>query len=83
MIIPVCTVVTMLSVCMGYGGNRSIYVENTAQSVSGNMEIELHQLPDETYSWYQIPLSEFHEAYYRRYYQLDDAKIIYIFDGEN
>ena len=83
MLIPVCTVVTMLSVCMGYGGNRSIYVENTAQSVSGNMEIELHQLPDETYSWYQIPLSEFHEAYYRRYYQLDDAKIIYIFDGEN
>ena len=40
--------------------------------------IVIREVPNDIYSWYTVPFSEFHERYYREYYNIgDEIEIIY------
>lgn len=74
------TVLSLLILLVGYADNSSTHYQNLKNTLEKNTEtICLSQLPDETYSWYFVPFGEFHEKYYRLYYQIsDDIDIEYI-----
>ena len=75
------TVAALLILFIGYQKNSvqlKKNIENT-QNVRKNEKIHIFELENEEYSWYSIPMGEFHEEYYRRYYDLPDtAEIEYI-----
>lgn len=68
-------VVTLGILLLGYAQNVSTYIiniENT-KSIDGDIKnLKLKELPDDTYSWYFIPMLEFHENYYKSYYELPE-----------
>ncbi len=70
----IATVVALLVLFIGYNNNRTIHkmnIQNTlAAEESG--KIRLYELEDDTFSWYFIPMGEFHENYYRRYHGLSN-----------
>lgn len=70
---------SMAILIIGYAGNVRVYEENLASTHAPQAQIvTLKELPDDTYSWYLIPLSEFHESYYRRLYGIpEDVQIVY------
>lgn len=77
--------ISLLILVIGYGRNAVIHIENIKSTSSAVQtgEAVLYELRDDTYSWYFIPMIEFHENYYRRYYNLPDfVKIKYI-ENEN
>ncbi len=63
----------------GYAGNVQTYkenIQNTRQPEKG--VIVIREVPNDIYSWYTVPFSEFHERYYREYYNIgDEIEIIY------
>ncbi len=76
-VIALCSVIALLSICIGYGSNVITYRNNLDATRSKVDPIVLKSLPNYDYSWYHMPLSDFHEDYYRQYYNLDDANILY------
>ena len=71
----------MISVCIGYGSNVSIYRGNLAATHSKQNSITLKSVPEFEYSWYHMPLSEFHENYYKQYYGIENTVIQYDTDS--
>lgn len=78
-------VLALLILVIGYAENAVIHMGNIKSTTSAAQtgEVVLHELPDDTYSWYFIPMIDFHEDYYKRYYGLPaDTNIKYI-ENEN
>lgn len=75
-ILSVCAVLASLAVLViGYAHNAPTHFENignTRASVETG-ELILHELPEDTYSWYFVPFGDFHEHYYRLYYDLPNS----------
>ena len=71
---------------IGYNENRDIHTENIkmVEYVNNHNEVSsITILPydDEQYGWTSPPLSEFHERYFRSYYNIpDDVDIMYAED---
>ena len=43
-----------------------------------NHTIVIEELPDDIYSWYFVPIGEFHENYYRILHEIPDSvEIVY------
>lgn len=79
--IPCATVFSLIMLLAGYAGNAQIHTENiqASKNASGQSILEIQALRKDMYGWYSVPLSEFHEGYYRRYYELpDNLEIHYI-----
>ena len=71
----------MIMLLVGYAGNAQIHTENirASKNAFGQRILEIQALRKDMYGWYSVPLSEFHEGYYRRYYELpDNLEIHYI-----
>ena len=48
------------------------------QKVPKNQTVVIQELPDDTFSWFFVPISEFHEKYYRILHEIpEDVEIIY------
>ena len=62
-----------------YGQNAQTHKLNLQSTVAPeNQTIVIRELPDDTYSWYFVPVSEFHEEYYRILYDIPEhVEIIY------
>lgn len=75
--VRLCTVVSLLTMCLGYGLNFTTYQDNIKSTLESSDVITIKAVPYEIYSWYSTPFSEFHENYYRIYYGLDSQIIIY------
>ncbi len=76
-LIALCGIMPMLSISIGYRSKVSTYRENLNSTCSDTNHMALKSLPKPNYSWYSIPMSEFHENYYKRYYGLEDVIIQY------
>lgn len=73
------SVVTAMAILLsGYAGNVSTHVENITRTeqASEHGELRLQELPNDGYSWYFIPMGEFHENYYRVYHGIPDSVAI-------
>lgn len=66
------SIMILLNLAIGYAANRETYCENNINSEETKEEIVLTELPNETYSWYSIPMNEFHERYYKMYYGIPE-----------
>jgi hypothetical protein len=80
MVITCCgSAAAMLILLIGYGRNvetHKINLQSTA--AQKNQRIVIQELPDDTYSWYFVPVSEFHEEYYRILHDIpEDVEIVY------
>lgn len=73
----ICCVGSLGLLCVGYGSNLPTHLSNIQSAKAGADTVVTSALPNPVYSWYQIPFSEFHEGYYRQYYSLGDANILY------
>ncbi len=71
-------VAAMTILLLGYTSNVSTHVENIARTkqVSECGELRLQELPDDVYSWYSLPMGEFHENYYKVYHGIPDSVVI-------
>ena len=74
------TVFSLLVLCIGYGRNASVHHLNLADTKAPNVHsIEIRELPNDVYSWYFVPIGEFHENYYRILHDIpQDTEIIYV-----
>ena len=66
---------------VGYRENSQIHKQNiaAAESAEKNDKIEIQDYEDEQYGWNSPPFSEFHESYFRNYYNIpDDVLIKYV-----
>lgn len=73
-------IAALLILFLGYARNVPVHLQNLKQTTenSDSGELHLEALPDETYSWYFIPMGEFHEEYYKIYHTISDSvEIIY------
>lgn len=82
-VVRMCTVALLFTLCLGYGLNYTIYEDNVKSTLEASDVIIIKAVPYEKYSWYQTPFSEFHENYYRIYYGLENQKIIYKIQEES
>ena len=71
--------VALLVLLNGYGQNVQTHEMNLRNTAAPqNQTIVIWELPDDTYSWYFVPIGEFHEEYYRILYGIpEDYEIIY------
>ena len=71
----VCVLFSLISLLVGYRQNVPVHRENieNTESATQTGKLSLRELPDDTYSWYFIPMGEFHEDYYKRYYELPET----------
>ena len=69
----------LVGLILGYAQNVPTHRQNlraTAQMHNGTVNIE--ELPDDRYSWYFVPIGEFHEDYYRILHEIPDSvEIVY------
>ena len=75
-----CTVVLAMAILIaGYAKNTPVHrqnLRNTAQITDSTIVIA--ELPDDLYSWYFVPIGEFHEDYYRMLHEIPDSvEIVY------
>ena len=72
--------VSMIAIFIGYGTNIKVHLKNLENTnhVKNGGSIILEELPDELFSWYFIPIDEFHEKYYRLYNEIpENVEIVY------
>ena len=71
-------VAAMTLLLLGYANNVHAHIANIEQTklTSDYGELRLQELPNDTYSWYFIPMGEFHEDYYRVYHNIPDSVVI-------
>lgn len=74
----VAVVSALVILFVGYAGNAATHIANLSRTsqVSSQNELVLQELPDDLYSWYFIPMGEFHESYYRLYHCIPDSVVI-------
>lgn len=75
-----CAVVLAMAILIaGYAKNTPVHrqnLRNTAQITDSTIVIA--ELPDDLYSWYFVPIGEFHEDYYRILHEIPDSvEIVY------
>ena len=72
-------VIAMAILLLGYAGNVPTHIRNIEQTErnADHGEIRLQELPNDIYSWYFIPMGEFHENYYRVYHSISDSVVIH------
>lgn len=75
-----CAVVLAMAILIaGYAKNTPVHrqnLRNTAQITDSTIVIA--ELPDDLYSWYFVPIGEFHEDYYRMLHEIPDSvEIVY------
>lgn len=72
--------VALLILLVGYVENAKTHMSNlrnTAEPV--NQTVVIQAMPNELFSWYSIPMSEFHEEFYRILHQIpENVEIVYI-----
>ena len=72
-------VLALVGMFAGYARNVPVHRQNllrTREMQSNTIVIE--ELPDDVYSWYFVPIGEFHEEYYRILHEIPDSvEIIY------
>lgn len=67
----------MLIILIGYGRNVETHKMNLQSTAAQeNQRIAIRELPDDTYSWYFVPISEFHEEYYRILHDISEDVVI-------
>lgn len=73
------SVAALLVLLIGYGKNAPIHALNLQSTTNPeNNVITIQELSDDTYSWYFVPISEFHEEYYRILHEIsENVEIIY------
>ena len=73
------TVVSLAILITGYASNTQTHEANLQRTKNPeDRVIVLEELPDTIYSWYTIPMGEFHEGYYRILHEIPaDVEIIY------
>ena len=71
----VAVIVSLSLLIFGYAHNSSGHLENieSTKKAEDSGKAVLHELYDDTYSWYFIPMNEFHEKYYIKYHGLSDS----------
>lgn len=72
-------VLVMVGLLMGYAKNAPIHRQNLRRTaeIQGDM-IVIEELPNDIYSWYFVPISEFHEEYYRLLHEIpENVEIVY------
>lgn len=71
-------VAAMTILLFGYAGNVHTHIANIKQTrqTSDYGELRLQELPNDIYSWYFIPMGEFHENFYRVYHSISDSVVI-------
>lgn len=66
--------VALLILLFGYGKNAQTHklnLQNTADFQ--NQTVIIQELPDDMYSWYFVPIGEFHEEYYRILHEIPET----------
>ena len=66
--------VALLILLFGYGKNAQTHklnLKNTADFQ--NQTVIIQELPDDMYSWYFVPIGEFHEEYYRILHEIPET----------
>lgn len=73
------TVLALAVVGLGYAGNAPVHRENLRNTADMQDDtIIIRELPDDTYSWYSVPIGEFHEEYYRILHEIPQTvEIVY------
>lgn len=74
----ICTIASLLTTLYGYKSNVPAYRKNISATQAQKDVIVLESLPNSDYSWYQIPLSKFHEKWYKIYYRVEESEIVYL-----
>ena len=69
----------LLILLIGYGQNTQTHKLNLQSTMAQeNQKIVIQELPDDTFSWYFVPISEFHEGYYRILHDVpENVEIVY------
>ena len=69
----------LLTLLVGYGQNAETHKLNLQRTdARTNQAIVIQELPDDLFSWYFVPVSEFHEKYYRIFHEIpEDVEIVY------
>lgn len=72
-------VLALVGMLMGYARNVPTHRQNLLRTAQvDNNSIVIEELPDDIYSWYFVPIGEFHEEYYRILHEIPDSvEIIY------
>ena len=78
-VVSISAILSMLILIMGYWQNSIVLEENEKCTRSDQSVIALSVLPKEDFSWYSIPMNEFHEYYYKQYHQIEEKEIIYTY----
>ena len=74
LVLQIGSCIALLILFAGYGSNVPVMLENQHESkFPGTSTILLKEPPAPNYSWYRLPLGDFHEPYYRQYYRLPDT----------
>ncbi|MDY2926408.1 MAG: DUF6056 family protein [Eubacteriales bacterium] len=82
-LIRVAVLASLTVLIVGYARNGPIHLENieNTKKASINEPLRMNELPDDTFSWYFIPMNEFHEEYYKKYHDIPNSiEIEYITD---
>ena len=77
-LLRLCSVASLIILCIGYGSNLSTYQENLLSTSLANEYVIVKELPNEIYSWYQVPFNKVHDRYYREYNDLGNIDIKYV-----
>ena len=74
------TVLIMFGLLVGYAKNSLTHCENLQYTYTQkNSTVFIKELPNDIYSWYFVPFSEFHENYYRILHGIsEETDILYV-----
>ena len=76
-LLNVIALLSLSNIFVGYYLNISTYKENINETLNAkSLAIDLCELPNEKFSWYSLPMNEFHENYYKKYYDVNESTSI-------
>ena len=79
-VINILVILNLLSTIIGFNKNKEVHLYNVNEAQMKDAEyINIKNYNDEEYGWNSPPLGEFHEKYFRLYYDIaDECEIKYL-----
>lgn len=77
-VISLSVLFSLSTLLYGYASNVSTYEKNISSVKTNTAVVEVQKPPKDEYCWFKVPMEEFHEEYYKKYYNLqNETSFIY------
>ena len=78
--INIMIIINLFPIAQGFNKNKTVHLHNTYEAQMKNVKsININSYTEEKYGWNSPPLSEFHEKYFRLYYDVSkECEIKYL-----